>query len=107
MWAISAPDWSDFDDCTNIVCGEDGCGGDDDFDDDGDDYFDDAHLDLDHDNVGSILIVSEVVDDLKDHNNADIYIMMQCLFVTFLFIPAPPPAPSCYVWIKRKVESRK
>ena len=23
----------------------------------------------------------------------DIYIMMQCLFVTFLFIPAPPPAP--------------
>ena len=68
MWAISAPDWSDFDDCTNIVCGEDGCGGDDDFDDDGDDYFDDAHLDLDHDNVGSILIVSEVV---EDHNNAD------------------------------------
>ena len=37
----------------------------------------------------------------------DIYIMMQCLFVTFLFIPAPPPAQSCYVWIKPKVESRK
>ena len=30
----------------------------------------------------------EVVDD-----DDDIYIMMQCLFVTFLFIPAPPPAP--------------
>ena len=44
----------------------------------------------------------EVVDD-----DDDIYIMMQCLFVTFLFIPAPPPAQSCYVWIKAKVESRK
>ena len=32
---------------------------------------DDAHLDLDHENVGSILIVSEVVNDHKDHNNAD------------------------------------
>ena len=39
----------------------------------------------------------------------DKYIMIQCLFVTFLFIPAllPSPVQSCYVWIKRKVESRK
>ena len=40
-----------------------------------------------------------------DGGDDDIYIMIQCLFVTF--IPAPPPAQSCYVWIKRKVESRK
>ena len=32
---------------------------------------DDAHLDLDHENVGSILIVSEVVNDHRDRNNAD------------------------------------
>ena len=32
---------------------------------------DDAHLDLNHENVGSILIVSEVVNDHKDHNNSD------------------------------------
>ena len=30
-----------------------------------------AHLDLDHENVRSILIVSEVVNDHRDHNNAD------------------------------------
>ena len=40
-------------------------------------------------------------------SDGDKYIMIQCLFVTFLFIPAPPPAQSCYVWIKPKVESRK
>ena len=42
--------------------------------------------------------------------DGDKYIMIQCLFVTFLFIPALPPSPvqSCYDgWIKRKVESRK
>ena len=37
----------------------------------------------------------------------DKYIMIQCLSVTFLFIPALLPAQSCYVWIKPKVESRK
>ena len=46
-------------------------------------------------------------DDGDDDEGDDIYIMMQCLFVTFLLIPAPPPAQSCYVWIKPKVESRK
>ena len=45
--------------------------------------------------------------DDDDDDDDDIYIMMQCLFVTFLFIPAPPPAQTCYVWIKPKVESRK
>ena len=45
-------------------------------------------------------------DDVVDDDD-DKYIMIQCLFVTFLFIPAPPPAQSCYVWIKPKVESRK
>ena len=53
-------------------------------------------------------------DDFDDAANtydaaADKYIMIQCLFVTFLFIPAllPSPVQSCYDWIKRKVESRK
>ena len=44
------------------------------------------------------------------HNDGDDkYIMIQCLSVTFLFIPAllPSPVQSCYDWIKRKVESRK
>ena len=34
-----------------------------------------------------IMILDQDVGDLDD----DIYIMMQCLFVTFLLIPAPPP----------------
>ena len=46
-------------------------------------------------------------EDEDDGSDGDKYIMIQCLFVTFLFIPAPPPAQSCYVWIKPKVESRK
>ena len=48
-------------------------------------------------------------DDDGDDDNDDKYIMIQCLFVTFLFIPAllPSPVQSCYDWIKRKVESRK
>ena len=48
-------------------------------------------------------------DEDDDGDDDDIYIMIQCLFVTFLFIPAllPSPVQSCYVWIKRKVESRK
>ena len=48
-------------------------------------------------------------DDVFDDVYNEIYIMMQCLSVTFLFIPALPPSPvqSCYDWIKRKEESRK
>ena len=52
-------------------------------------------------------IVPHALDHDNNDGDDDIYIMMQCLFVTFLLIPAPPPAQSCYVWIKPKVESRK
>ena len=46
----------------------------------------------------TVLLTQEVSDDHDDcdrdgHDDDDKYIMIQCLFVTFLFIPAPPPAP--------------
>ena len=37
--------------------------------------------------------VDESPEEMDCDDAADIYIMMQCLFVPFLFIPAPPPAP--------------
>ena len=40
----------------------------------------------------TMMTMNEMKGD-DDYGNGDIYIMMQCLFVTFLFIPAPPPAP--------------
>ena len=59
------------------------------------------------------LIVLRTIRGYSNRSHYDVggdkYIMIQCLFVTFLFIPAllPSPVQSCYDWIKRKVESRK
>ena len=40
-----------------------------------------------------------------DTKNDDKYITIQCLFVTFLFIPAllPSPVQSCYDWMKHSI----
>ena len=41
----------------------------------------------------------------EDDYDDDKYIMIQCLFVTFLFIPAllPSPVQSCYDWMKHSI----
>ena len=55
-------------------------------------------------NISSILLMT--VDSVESRASCDDkYIMIQCLSVTFLFIPAllPSPVQSCYDWMKHSI----